>query len=141
MPPMLMLIAVIFVLLMVAFGNNPVDQWRAEREKYGNDPIARQINKFNEENAKKGMTKYTPPEGSTTYRLPPDQAQIPPANLFDKSRDAGELVRPAPDVPVSEWNNQYPSYMMAPNTGLSAPGNNIVPPREGGTSLVPGGRR
>ena len=138
MPPFLMLLAVAFVVIMVMFGNNPVDKWRAEQEKYGRDPLAREINKFNDERSKKGGTvnKYTPPPGSTTYRLPPDQAQLLPRPLT--SPDGEQMVRPAPDVPPDQWSNPYPSYMMAPRDPGAAVGNAVVYPQGGGTSLMPG---
>ncbi|MDX2073955.1 MAG: hypothetical protein SFX19_06285 [Alphaproteobacteria bacterium] len=136
MPPFLMLIGIVFVVLMVMFGNNPVDRWRAEREKYGKDPLARQINKFNENRGKNGNAeKYTPPPGSTIYRLPPSEAQITAGNPLDP-RDGEKLVRPAPDVPVDQWDSPYPAYMLAPS--LTNPNNIVVPPANGGTSLMPG---
>ncbi len=151
MPPLLMLIGIAFVVLMVMFGNNPLDQWRIEEEKYGKDPLERQINKFNEERMKKGtgtvVTKYKPPPGSTVYYLPPDQAPIPPRNLFNTpNMGEDELVHPAPDVPIDQWNNPYPSYMYAPrgdagsNTGYTPPGSGTAVGRAPGTgtSLVPG---
>ncbi len=144
MPPFLMLIAIAFVVLMVMFGNNPVDKWRAESEKYGKDPLAREINKFNEEKSKKGgeMTKYTPPPGSLTYRLPPEQAQIPARNIFNTPGSENELVRPAPDVPITEWDSPYPSHMLAPKSSLGvSSGGNTIPLKKGGTSLMPGSRQ
>lgn len=145
MPPFLMLIAVGFVVLLVMFGHNPMDKVRAEREKYGKDPLAREINKFNEERSKKasGMTKYTPPPGATTYRLPPNQAQILPQKGFNAA-GGEELVRPAPDVPMSDWDNPYPAHMMAPRPGFGdTGGNNVILPNNesGATSLVPGAPR
>lgn len=139
-----MLILVIFVVIMVAFGNNPVDEWRAEREKYGKDPLAREINKFNEEKSKKGGggVKYTPPPGSQTYRLPADQAQIPARNVFNTPGGEDGLVRPAPEAPISEWNNPNPAHMRTPTAGLgTSPANNTIPLKKGGTSLMPGSRQ
>lgn len=137
-----MLIAIVFVVLLVMFGNNPVDRWRAEREKYGSDPLAREINKFNEEQSKKGTVsrQYKPPPGSLTYRLPPDQAQIPASNPFTIPGDEEHMVHPAPDVPIEEWSSPYPQYMLAPRNGTdNALGNNT--PRNSGTSLMPGSQK
>lgn len=157
MPPILMLIAIVFVVGMVMFGNNPMDKWKAEAEKYGKDPLARQINKFNEERAKGGtvMTPYTPPPGATLYRLPPDQAQLPSAmNPYKLPGQEEKSIRPAPDIPMSQWGSQYPAYMLSPSqSGLSAlpstampnnvvmpalPGNTVMPRTVPQTSFVPG---
>lgn len=140
MPPFLMLLAVAFVVLMVMFGNNPMDKWRAEQEKYGKDPLTRDIKKFNEERAKKGgggMTQYKPPPGATTFRLPPNQAQIPAPNPFN-TPDADKLVRPAPEIPMSQWDSPYPKHMLAPPPGAPISQQNNMPPATGGTSLMPG---
>lgn len=109
MPPILMLVMVIAVVLLVAMGKNPLDQLRAEQEKYGKDPLTREINKFNEEKTKKNMKtmggelKYTPPEGAKVYRLPPSQV-IRPVN---NNPMAVGLERappaPPPEIPMSDW--------------------------------------
>lgn len=146
MPPFLMLLGVAFVVLMVMFGNNPVEKWKAEQQKYGKDPLAREINKMNDEKNKKGkIEKYRPPPGATTYRLPPNQAQLMPSNPFTMPGE-DELVHPAPDVPMSEWDSPYPSHMLSPNSNSnyninpniegSTP---VLPNKNRGTSLLPGG--
>ncbi len=149
MPPFLMLLAVAFVVLMVMFGNNPMDKIRAEREKYGRDPLARDIKKFNEERGKKSMgTAYKPPPGATLYRLPPNQAQLRPSQNVTMPGEE-TLVRPAPDIPIDQWEDPTPSYLTSPvgtgignagmNTGITPRGDNVVMPRKGsGTSLMPG---
>jgi hypothetical protein len=143
MPPFLMLIAIVFVVIMVVFGHNPLDEWRAEQEKYGRDPLVREINKFNEEKSKKGgmVNKYKPPPGATVYRLPPNQMQIAPRNLTN-STDSEQMVRPAPDVPITQWGSSYPAYMLPPKPGTDpTQENGAVFPRGGATSLMPGARQ
>lgn len=142
MPPFLMLICVIFAVLMVMFGNNPVEKWEAERLKYGKDPLAREINKFNEEREKKSgfsaSEGYKPPPGATLYKLPPSQAQLRPYKApVVPGMTGGEApsVKPAPDIPMSEWGSAaYPGYMYAPGTQQGG-----LPRLQGGTSIVPGG--
>jgi hypothetical protein len=143
MPPFLMLIAAAFVVIMVMMGKNPVDKWRADAEKYGRDPLAREINKFNEEQAQKGakINRYKPPPGATTYRLPPEESQLIARDPFRMPGVEPEPVRPAPDIPMEEWGSRYPSYMIQRGTDNNlAPQQNevVLPPRGGGTSLVPG---
>ena len=145
MPPFLMLIMVAFAVIMVMFGNNPIDQWKAEAAKYGRDPLARDIKKFNEEREKDGSGKqYKAPPGATLYRLPPNEGQLKPYNPMALPGEE-VMIRPAPDVPLTQWDKQYPAYMMAPNnnasglaTGMRPNGENVVQPRAGGTSLMPG---
>jgi len=136
-----MLLAVAFVVLMVMFGNNPVDEWRAEQLKYGKDPFVREINKFNEEKSQSGTTDpYKPPPGATLYRLPPGEGVIPKEKPYSVPGHE-EAVRPAPDIPISQWDSPYPNHMIAPNTGYnSGMQNNVILPETGGTSIVPGGR-
>ena len=155
MPPFLMLIIVAFALLMVVFGNDPLKEMKAEREKYGRDPLAREIKKFVEEREKGGApAQYKPPAGATVFRLPPNQAQLRPAQkmLLPGEED---VVRPAPEQPVEEWGSDLPSYMMSPrgmegiaqptiggaalptNTAPVADPGNVVRPRSA-TSIVPG---
>jgi len=140
MPPFLMLIAVVFVVIMVMMGNNPMDKIRAEQQKYGKDPLAREINKFNEEKMKKGAsgsTQYKPPPGSTVYRLPQSEALVP-TNQYRRTVDGEEEpITPPPDIPIEQWGSQYPSYMYAPSNGGALPDGSIRSPR-GGTSFTPG---
>ena len=120
MPPFLMLIGVAFVLLMVVFGNNPVDQWKEDARKYGKEPLARDIKKFNEEREKEGAVAYRPPPGSTLYRIP--QASVPRSRNAYRLPGEEDVVHPAPEIPISEWDNPYPSYMYVPpgdTTGVS----------------------
>ena len=117
MPPVFMLIIVVFAVLMVMFGNNPLEKLRQEQEKYGRDPLAREINKFIEKQEKGEAgsgNKYVPPAGSTVYRLPASEAVLQPKKNVQTGLDGDERVRPAPDIPVEQWGSQYPSYMMAP---------------------------
>lgn len=142
MPPILMLIGIAFVVIMVMMGHNPLDEIRAEREKYGRDPLAREINKFNEKNAKKNTdTRYRPPQGASVIQLPPEEAQIPVRKLSKAMEGEDEpLITPAPDIPIEQWGKQaYPNYMYAPQGGAGSPipPNSIGSPR-GGTSLMPG---
>jgi len=117
MPPILMLIGIMIVVLMVAFGRNPMDEMLKEQEKYGKDPFTREINKFNAEKKKDskavyGDNKYMPPPGAKVYRLPPSQV-IRPAAEFGSVNNAPPA--PPPDIPMSEWgNSNYSPYMYAP---------------------------
>lgn len=146
MPPFLMLIAIVFVVLLVMFGNNPMDKWKAEQEKYGKDPMARQINKFNEERSKSATaSRYVPPPGATVYRLPPDQVQIRSSldNPYRLPNGEEKMIRPAPDIPVTQWSSQYPSYMLSPsqNANSAMPNRDMLPREAPRTSLLPGAPR
>lgn len=112
-----MLVIVVFAVLMVMFGSNPVEKLRQEQEKYGRDPLAREINKFNEKQEKGEVgaaNQYVPPAGATVYRLPASEAVLQPKKQVQTGLDGDDRVRPAPDVPIEQWGSQYPSYMMAP---------------------------
>lgn len=122
MPPIFMLLIVIFAVVMVMFGNNPMERMRKEQEKYGKDPLAREIYKFNERQEKGAGSggKYQPPEGATVYRLP--QSEIIPNRKQDTYTGVGgeKLVRPAPEVPMEQWGSPYPSYMLAPKNSAQS---------------------
>jgi hypothetical protein len=122
-----------------------MDQWREDAEKYGKDPVAREINRYNDKDAQGGMGmgtsmemgKYKPPAGSLVYSLPSDQAVITPHQELMMRPDGDTRVRPAPDVPMEQWGSGYPSYMVAPAPG-GQQGNAYDRPTTGGTSLLPG---
>lgn len=136
MPPIFMLIAVALVVLLVAFGNNPLDKIREENAKYGTDPLVREINKYNEENKTissgtgvYGVDNYSPPEGAKLYRLPPSQVIMPPP-AFTTGSKGGAL--PAPEIPFENWGkDNYPAYMMAPKTDIP-----MAPPPSG-VGIIP----
>ena len=133
-----MLLIVVFTVIMVMMGDSPMDKWRKEQEKYGKDPLAREINKFNEEQGKhaSGSGKYTPPPGATVYRLPQSEAVIVPSHKLSSSPGEEDLVRPAPDIPPEQWDSGYPAHMMAPQQGTK---NEVMAPgKNSGTSLIPG---
>lgn len=145
MPPFLMLIFVAFAVIMVMFGSNPLDEWKEEQRKYGKDPLAREINKFNEEQSKKSkVQKYVPPPGATVYKVPAAQAQIQRDNPYTIKGEEDKAVRPAPDVPMQYWGSQYAPHMLSPGqqqSGFRNLPNHMIPDRnvnsDGGTSLVP----
>ena len=133
-----MLIAVAFVVLMVMFGNNPMDEWRAEQEKYGKDPLVREINKFNDkQRSSVSSGGYKPPPGSYTYSLPYNSAPVSSNPFAITGKD--EVFHPAAEVPIEQWDSPYPSYMVAPDNNSGAAAKPIYP-KKGGTSLMPGSR-
>lgn len=136
MPPILMIFLVVFTVVLIMIGESPIDKWKREQEKYGKDPLAREINKFNEKTEKgnSGESKYQPPPGATVYRLPPNEILLQPGRELSSPLNGDNLVRPAPDIPFEQWGSGYPSYMMAPKSGAQ---NEVMTPNNS-TSLVPG---
>ena len=119
-----MLIGIVCIVLLVMFGHNPVDQWKAEQEKYGRDPLVREINKYNEkaEKTPQNTQKYVPPAGATLYRLPPGQVYRPkPAGpTYTQGLPSNAPVTPPQEIPATQpgaaanKTGSYPSYMVTP---------------------------